>query len=157
MTDYDWRKVEAQLNALPMFVTEIDGLDIHFIHIRSPHEEAMPMIMTHGWPCSILKVLRPLADPTAHGGKAEDAFHLVVPSIPGFGFSGNPEKTGWGSGHIGRVWADLMRRLGYVRYVSQSTSAKPTTVVISRPGNSHSYLSRKSAPHSGLCADRPTA
>ncbi|EWY36092.1 multidrug MFS transporter [Skermanella stibiiresistens SB22] len=122
MTDYDWRKVEAQLNALPMFVTEIDGLDIHFIHIRSPHQVAMPMIMTHGWPGSILeflKVLGPLADPTAHGGKAEDAFHLVVPSIPGFGFSGKPEKTGWGSDHIGRAWADLMRRLGYVRYVSQ--------------------------------------
>ncbi len=119
---YDWRKVEARLNGLPMFVTEIDGLDIHFIHIRSPHVNAMPMIMTHGWPGSILefmKVMGPLTDPTAHGGAPEDAFHLVVPSIPGLGFSGKPAKTGWGSDHIGRVWAVLMRRLGYERYVSQ--------------------------------------
>ncbi|MBB3397393.1 MULTISPECIES: epoxide hydrolase family protein [unclassified Rhizobium] len=122
MTDYDWRKVEARLNTLPMFVTEIDGLDIHFIHVRSPHEKAMPMIMTHGWPGSILeflKVIGPLTDPTAHGGAAEDAFHLVVPSIPGFGFSGKPTTTGWGSDHIGRAWAVLMKRLGYDRYVSQ--------------------------------------
>lgn len=121
-TDYDWRKVEARLNALPMFVTEIDGLDIHFIHVRSQHENAMPMIMTHGWPGSILefmKVIGPLTDPTAHGGAAEDAFHLVVPSIPGFGFSGKPTQTGWGSDHIGRAWATLMQRLGYDRYVSQ--------------------------------------
>ncbi len=122
MTDYDWRKVEARLNTLPMFVTEIDGLDIHFIHVRSPYENAMPMIMTHGWPGSILeflKVIGPLTDPTAHGGAAEDAFHLVVPSIPGFGFSGKPTTTGWGSDHIGRAWAVLMKRLGYERYVSQ--------------------------------------
>jgi len=122
MTDYDWRKVEARLNTLPMFVTEIDGLDIHFIHVRSPHEKAMPMIMTHGWPGSILeflKVIGPLTDPTAHGGAAEDAFHLVVPSIPGFGFSGKPTTTGWDSNHIGRAWAVLMKRLGYERYVSQ--------------------------------------
>ncbi|PKA41524.1 epoxide hydrolase 1 [Rhizobium sullae] len=121
-TDYDWRKVEARLNALPMFVTEIDGLDIHFIHVRSPHANAMPMIMTHGWPGSVLefmKVIGPLTNPTAHGGSAEDAFHLVVPSIPGFGFSGKPTTTGWGSDHIGRAWAVLMRRLGYDRYVSQ--------------------------------------
>lgn len=121
-TEYDWRKVEARLNALPMFVTEIDGLDIHFIHVRSPNENAMPMIMTHGWPGSILefmKVIGPLTDPVAHGGAAEDAFHLVVPSIPGFGFSGKPVKTGWGSDHIGRAWAELMQRLGYERYVSQ--------------------------------------
>jgi len=120
--DYDWRKVETRLNALPMFVTEIDGLDIHFIHLRSPHPNAMPMIMTHGWPGSILefmKVIGPLTDPTAHGGNAEDAFHLVVPSIPGFGFSGKPTETGWGSDHIGRAWAVLMQRLGYDRYVSQ--------------------------------------
>ncbi|WP_271899544.1 epoxide hydrolase family protein [Candidatus Phyllobacterium onerii] len=121
-TDYDWRKVEAKLNALPMFMTEIDGLDIHFIHVRSPHENALPMIMTHGWPGSILemiKVIGPLTDPTAHGGSADDAFHLVVPSIPGFGFSGKPTTTGWGSDHIGRAWATLMQRLGYDRYVSQ--------------------------------------
>jgi pimeloyl-ACP methyl ester carboxylesterase len=122
MTDYDWRKVEAKLNALPMFVTEIDGVAIHFIHVRSRHENAMPMIMTHGWPGSILefmKVIGPLTDPTAHGGTAGDAFHLVLPSIPGFGFSGKPTETGWGSDHIGRAWGVLMRRLGYDRYVSQ--------------------------------------
>lgn len=122
MTGHDWRKLEARLNALPMFITEIDGLDIHFIHVRSPHANAMPMIMTHGWPGSILeflKVIGPLTNPTAHGGSAEDAFHLVVPSIPGFGFSGKPTKAGWGSDHIGRAWAVLMHRLGYERYVSQ--------------------------------------
>lgn len=119
---YDWRKVEARLNALPMFVTEIDGLDIHFIHVRSRHENAMPMILTHGWPGSILEflqVIEPLTNPTAHGGKAEDAFHLVIPSIPGFGLSAKPTKTGWGSDHIGRAWSTLMLRLGYDRYVSQ--------------------------------------
>lgn len=119
---YDWRKVEARLNALPMFVTEIDGLDIHFIHVRSRHADAMPMIMTHGWSGSVLefaKVIGPLTDPVAHGGSAGDSFHLVVPSIPGFGFSGKPAQTGWGSDHIGRAWAELMRRLGYERYVSQ--------------------------------------
>ncbi|MCF6113098.1 epoxide hydrolase family protein [Mesorhizobium muleiense] len=122
MTDYDWRKVETRLNELPMFIIEIDGLDIHFIHIRSPHANALPMVMTHGWPGSILefmKVMGPLTDPTAHGGVAEDAFHLVVPSIPGFGFSGKPSQVGWGSDRIGRAWAVLMQRLGYDRYVSQ--------------------------------------
>lgn len=121
-TDYDWRKVEARLNALPMFVTEIDGLDIQFIHVRSRHAQALPMILTHGWPGSILeflKVIDPLTNPTAHGGKAEDAFHLVIPSIPGFGFSAKPKVTGWGSDHIGRAWSQLMLRLGYDRYVSQ--------------------------------------
>lgn len=121
-TGYDWRKVEAQLNALPMFMTEIDGLNIHFLHVRSKHENAMPMILTHGWPGSILEFLRvigPLTDPTAHGGRAEDAFHLVIPSIPGFGFSEKPTTVGWGSDHIGRAWSVLMRRLGYNRYVSQ--------------------------------------
>ena len=119
---YDWRKVEARLNALPMFITEIDGLDIHFIHVRSRHENAMPMILTHGWPGSVLEFLGaidPLTNPTAHGGKAEDAFHLVIPSIPGFGFSAKPTTPGWGSDHIGRAWATLMQRLGYERYVSQ--------------------------------------
>lgn len=122
MTDYNWREVEAKLNALPMFVTEIDGVAIHFIHVRSPHANAMPMIMTHGWPGSILefmKVIGPLTDPAAHGGASEDAFDLVVPSIPGFGFSGKPTETGWGSDHIGRAWGVLMGRLGYDRYVSQ--------------------------------------
>ncbi|KQZ72534.1 multidrug MFS transporter [Sphingopyxis sp. Root214] len=120
--DYDWRKVEARLNALPMFLTEIDGLDIHFIHVRSRHDQAMPMILTHGWPGSILEFMRvidPLTNPTAHGGEAEDAFHLVIPSIPGFGFSGKPTVPGWGSDHIGRAWSTLMLRLGYDRYVSQ--------------------------------------
>jgi pimeloyl-ACP methyl ester carboxylesterase len=121
-TDYDWRKVEARLNALPMFVTQIDGLDIQFIHVRSRHDDALPMIMTHGWPGSILEFLKaidPLTNPTAHGGKAEDAFHLVIPSIPGFGFSAKPKTLGWGSDHIGRAWSALMLRLGYDRYVSQ--------------------------------------
>lgn len=120
--DYDWRKLEARLNALPMFVTEIDGLEIQFIHVRSRHKNALPMIMTHGWPGSILeflKVIGPLSDPTSHGGRAEDAFHLVIPSIPGFGFSAKPTVPGWGSDHIGRAWAMLMQRLGYARYVSQ--------------------------------------
>src|SRR5215213_7111250 len=121
-TDYDWRKVEAQLNALPQFVTEIDGLDIHFVHVRSGHPNALPLIMTHGWPGSIielLKVIGPLTDPTAYGGRAEDAFHLVLPSLPGYGFSGKPQGTGWGPDHIARAWHDLMGRLGYKRYVSQ--------------------------------------
>lgn len=121
-TDYDWRKVEAKLNALPMFLTEIDGLDIHFIHVRSRHENALPMILTHGWPGSVLeflKVIDPLTNPTAHGGAADDAFHVVIPSIPGFGFSAKPTSLGWGSDHIGRAWSVLMRRLGYDSYVSQ--------------------------------------
>ncbi|TCS17492.1 epoxide hydrolase family protein [Caulobacter sp. BK020] len=119
---HDWRKIEARLNALPMFVTQIDGLDIQFIHLRSRHDGAMPMIMTHGWPGSILEFLKaiaPLTNPTAHGGKVEDAFHLVIPSIPGFGFSAKPKVAGWGSDHIGRAWSALMLRLGYDRYVSQ--------------------------------------
>ena len=121
-TNYDWRKVEARLNSLPQFVTEIDGLDIQFAHIRSRHANALPMIMTHGWPGSIielLKVIGPLTDPTAHGGRAEDAFHLVLPSLPGYGFSAKPQGTGWGFLRIARAWALLMERLGYERYVSQ--------------------------------------
>jgi hypothetical protein len=120
--DYDWRKAEARLNALPQFITEIDGLDIQFAHIRSRHPDAMPLIMTHGWPGSIfelLKVVGPLTDPTAHGGRAEDAFHLVLPSLPGYGFSGKPQGAGWGPERIARAWAELMSRLGYKRYVSQ--------------------------------------
>jgi pimeloyl-ACP methyl ester carboxylesterase len=121
-TEYDWRKVEARLNALPNFVTEIDGLDIHFIHARSKHENALPLIITHGWPGSIIeqmKVVDPLINPTAHGGKASEAFHVVIPSIPGYGFSGKPTETGWGPDRIARAWAVLMKRLGYTKYVAQ--------------------------------------
>jgi pimeloyl-ACP methyl ester carboxylesterase len=121
-TDYDWRKCEAKLNALPQFMTEIDGLDIHFIHVRSKHEDALPLIVTHGWPGSIIeqmKIIDPLTNPTAHGGSASDAFHLVIPSMPGYGFSGKPTSTGWGPEHMGRAWAELMKRLGYTRYVAQ--------------------------------------
>ncbi|MBW4657025.1 MAG: epoxide hydrolase 1 [Kaiparowitsia implicata GSE-PSE-MK54-09C] len=121
-TDYDWRKVETTLNRLPMFLTKIDGLDIHFIHIRSRHPGALPVILTHGWPGSVLeflKVIGPLTDPTAHGGSAADAFDLVIPSIPGFGFSEKPTEPGWGSDRIGRAWSTLMRRIGYDAYVSQ--------------------------------------
>ncbi|MCI0743982.1 MAG: epoxide hydrolase 1 [Verrucomicrobia subdivision 3 bacterium] len=121
-TDYDWRKAEAKLNALPQFITEIDGLDIHFIHVRSKHKNALPLIISHGWPGSILeqvKLIGPLTDPTAFGGKAEDAFHVVIPSMPGYGFSGKPTSTGWGPERMGRAWAVLMKRLGYTRYVAQ--------------------------------------
>jgi pimeloyl-ACP methyl ester carboxylesterase len=120
--DYDWRKVEARLNALPMFLTEIDGVDIHFIHVRSKHDNALPLIVTHGWPGSIieqLKIIDPLTNPTTHGGSASDAFHLVIPSMPGFGFSGLPKDKGWNPDRIARVWAELMKRLGYSRYVAQ--------------------------------------
>src|SRR5215208_2396196 len=121
-TEHDWRKVEARLNALPQFITEIDGLDIHFIHVRSKHENALPMIVTHGWPGSVieqLKIIDPLTNPTAHGASEADAFHLVIPSLPGYGFSGKPASTGWGPEHIARAWAELMKRLGYDRYVAQ--------------------------------------
>jgi pimeloyl-ACP methyl ester carboxylesterase len=121
-TDYDWRKVEAKLKALPQFTTRIDGLDIHFVHVRSKHENALPLIVTHGWPGSIieqLKIIDPLVDPTAHGGRAEDAFDVVIPSMPGYGFSGKPTAPGWGPERMGRAWAELMKRLGYDRYVAQ--------------------------------------
>ena len=121
-TEYDWRKAEAKLNALPQFTTEIDGVDIHFIHVRSQHEDALPLIMTHGWPGSVIELLEtvgPLTDPTAHGGRAEDAFHLVLPSLPGYGFSGEPVEVGWDLGRTARAWAELMDRLGYTRYVAQ--------------------------------------
>ncbi|MGY8668234.1 epoxide hydrolase family protein [Bradyrhizobium sp. UFLA05-109] len=121
-TDYDWRKVEARLNALPQFITEIDGLDIHFIHVRSRHENALPMIVTHGWPGSVIeqmKIIDPLTDPTAHGGSVEDAFHLVIPSMPGYGFSGKPTATGWDPQRIARTWVVLMKRLGYKKFVAQ--------------------------------------
>ena len=121
-TDYDWRKAEAKLNALPQFTTEIDGVEIHFIHARSPHENALPLIMTHGWPGSVMELLEtvgPLTDPTANGGEAEDAFHLVLPSVPGYGFSSEPTELGWDFGRIAAAWAQLMNRLGYARYVAQ--------------------------------------
>jgi pimeloyl-ACP methyl ester carboxylesterase len=121
-TDYDWRACEAKLNALPQFKTGIDGVDIHFIHVKSPHADALPLIMTHGWPGSVIELLEvvgPLTDPTAHGGRAEDAFDLALPSLPGYGFSGEPAEVGWNPGRIARAWAELMRRLGYTRYVAQ--------------------------------------
>ncbi len=119
---YDWRKAEAKLNALPQFTTNIDGVDIYFIHVRSPHKNALPLLITHGWPGSVfefLKVIGPLTDPTAYGGRAEDAFDVVIPAIPGYGFSGKPTGTGWDPDHIARAWAELMQRLGYTRYVAQ--------------------------------------
>jgi pimeloyl-ACP methyl ester carboxylesterase len=121
-TGYDWRRCEAQLNALPQFMTEIDGLDIHFIHVRSQHEDALPLIVNHGWPGSVieqLKIIDRLTDPPAHGGSAADAFDVVIPSMPGYGFSGKPASTGWGPERMGRAWAELMERLGYPRYVAQ--------------------------------------
>src|SRR3954452_20355370 len=120
--DYDFGRIEARLNALPQFTTEIDGIESHFIHVRSKHEDALPLIMTHGWPGSVIELLEtigPLTDPTAHGGRAEDAFHLVLPSIPGYGFSDEPTELGWGPIRIGQAWHELMRRLGYTRYVAQ--------------------------------------
>jgi pimeloyl-ACP methyl ester carboxylesterase len=121
-SEYDWRKVEARINALPNFITEIDGLDIHFIHVRSKHENALPAIVTHGWPGSIveqLKIIDPLTNPTAHGGSASEAFHVVIPSMPGYGYSGRPSTTGWDPPHIARAWVELMKRLGYKKFVAQ--------------------------------------
>src|SRR5258707_6436161 len=121
-TDYDWRKCEAKLNALPQFITEIDGLDIHFIHVRSKHKNALPLIVTHGWPGSIveqLKIIDPLTNPTAHGGSASDAFDVVIPSMPGYGYSGKPTTTGWDVAHIARAWVVLMKRPGYTQFVAQ--------------------------------------
>src|ERR671925_883063 len=121
-TEYDWRKVEARLNSLPNFLTEIDGLDIHFIHVRSRHDHALPLIVTHGWPGSIveqLKIIEPLTDPTAHGGSEADAFHVVIPSLPGHGFSAKPTATGWDPVRIARAWVVLMNRLGYTQFVAQ--------------------------------------
>jgi pimeloyl-ACP methyl ester carboxylesterase len=121
-TEYDWRKCQARLNALPQFITEIDGLDIHFIHVRSKHDNALPLIVTHGWPGSVveqLKIVDPLTNPTAHGGSASDAFHVVIPSMPGYGYSGRPTETGWDPAHIARAWTVLMKRLGYTKFVAQ--------------------------------------
>jgi epoxide hydrolase-like protein len=129
-TDYDFGRLEARLNALPQFTTEIDGVQIHFIHVRSPHENAMALIMTHGWPGSVIELLetiRPLTDPTAHGGTPGDAFHLVLPSLPGYGFSGEPTELGWDADRIARAWAELMDRLGYTRYVAQGATWAPTS------------------------------
>ncbi|MFF1840071.1 epoxide hydrolase family protein, partial [Streptomyces sp. NPDC058231] len=120
--EYDWRKVEAKLNSYPQFITEIDGLDIHFIHVRSKHEDALPVIVTHGWPGSVveqLKIIEPLTNPTAHGGDASDAFHVVIPSMPGYGFSGKPSQKGWGPERIAAAWGELMKRLGYTKYAAQ--------------------------------------
>jgi pimeloyl-ACP methyl ester carboxylesterase len=120
--EYDWRKNEERLNALPQFKTKIDGLDVHFIHVKSRHDDALPLIMTHGWPGSVVELLEtvePLTDPTAHGGKGEDAFHLVLPSVPGYGFSAEPTELGWWAGRVAQIWPELMRRLGYTRYVAQ--------------------------------------
>ena len=126
-TEYDWRRCEARLNALAQFKTEIDGLDIHFIHVESAHENVLPLIMTHGWPGSVVERSdhRSTHRPDAHGGRAEDAFHLVLPSIPGYGFSDEPTELGWGPIHIGQAWAELMRRLGYSRYVAQGATWAP--------------------------------
>src|SRR5262245_25893830 len=121
-TDYDFGRVEARLNAFPQFTTEIDGVNIHFIHVRSQHKSALPLIMTHGWPGSVIELLEtigPLTDPTAHGGRAEDAFDLVLPSLPGYGFSSEPAELGWNVGRVAQAWAELMHRLGYSRYVAQ--------------------------------------
>jgi pimeloyl-ACP methyl ester carboxylesterase len=121
-TDYDWRKAEAKLNALPQFTTTIDGVDIHFLHVKSPHEHALPLLMTHGWPGSVIELLEtvgPLADPTSHGGRAEDAFQLVLPSLPGYGFSGEPADLGWNVGRVAQAWAELMRRLGRNQQAAQ--------------------------------------
>jgi hypothetical protein len=130
-TQHDWRKAEAKLNALPQFTTEIDGVDIHFIHVKSQHKNALPLIITHGWPGSVIELLNvvgPLTDPTAHGGAAEDAFDLVLPSLPGFGFSGQPSELGWDPGRVGRAWAELMKRLGYNRYVAQGGDIGATSL-----------------------------
>ncbi|HEX9470372.1 MAG TPA: epoxide hydrolase, partial [Bradyrhizobium sp.] len=173
-TEYDWRECEARLNALPNFITEIDGLDIHFIHVRSKHENALPLIVTHGWPGSIieqLKIVDPLTNPTAHGASASDAFHLVIPSIPGYGFSGKPTTTGWDPVRIARAWTGLMKRLGYTRFVAQggdwgdsiteqmALQAPPellgihTNMPATVPADIQKALHLGSPPPSGLSAD----
>src|SRR5271168_533329 len=143
---YDWRAREALLNRFDQFTTEIDGLDIHFIHQRSPHDDAFPLIITHGWPGSIVefhKVIEPLTDPTAHGGRAEDAFHVVCPSLPGYGFSGKPARTGWGIGKVAEAWETLMTRLGYDRYGAQGGDwGAAVTTTIGRNGGGDNHRSR---------------
>jgi pimeloyl-ACP methyl ester carboxylesterase len=172
-TDYDWRKAEATLNELPQFITEIDGLDIQFAHIRSPHDDAMPLLMTHGWPGSIielLKVIEPLTNPTAHGGRAEDAFHLVLPTLPGYGFSGKPTTTGWGPARMASAFHELMLRLGYPRYVSQGgdwgaiisellavqAPESSGTSATSTPRPRNCRIARRS-PTTGCCTSTTTA
>jgi pimeloyl-ACP methyl ester carboxylesterase len=177
-TDYDWRKVEARLNAMPQFITEIDCLDIHFIHVRSKHENALPMIVTHGWPGSIieqLKIIEPLTNPAAHGGSASDAFDLVIPSLPGYGFSGKPTGPGWTPDRIARAWTTLMQRLGYTRYVAQggdwgnavsevmALQQPPgllgihTNMPATVPANISKAIAFHEAPPSGLTADERNA
>ncbi len=177
-TDFDWRKVEARLNAMPQFITEINGLDIHYIHVRSKHENALPMIVTHGWPGSIieqLKIIEPLTNPTAHGGNASDAFDLVIPSLPGYGFSGKPTGPGWTPDRIARAWATLMQRLGYTRYVAQGgdwgnavsevmAQQQPpgllgihTNMPATVPANISKAIAFHEAPPSGLTADERNA
>ena len=146
-TDYDWRACEARLNALPQFKTGIDAVDIHFIHVKSRHENALPLIITHGWPGSVIELLGvvgPLTDPTAHGGSAEDAFHLVIPSLPGYGLSAEPAEVGWDPGRMARAWAELMNRLGYTRYVAQGgdVGARRATVRNGRVGRFNLATSR---------------
>ncbi len=165
-TEYDWRKCEARLNALPQFKTELDGLNIHFIHVKSPHANALPLVMTHGWPGSIIELLEivgPLTDPTAHGGSKEDAFHLVLPSIPGYGFSDEPTDVGWGPIRIGRAWHELMRRLGYTRYVaqggdvgSQVTDAMGRLALDGLLGIHTNLLTPALGDANALCASPPT-
>jgi len=177
-THYDWRKIEAKLNALPQFITEIDGLDIHFIHVRSKHEHALPLIVTHGWPGSVieqLKIIDPLTKPTAHGGSASDAFHLVIPSLPGFGFSARPMTAGWGAERTARAWVVLMQRLGYTQFVAQggdlgagvctamAKQAPPELLAIHTnfPGTIPSDIAKSlqagDPPPSGLSADESRA
>jgi pimeloyl-ACP methyl ester carboxylesterase len=168
-TDYDWRRCEAMLNGLGQFRTEIDGLDIHFLHIRSPHADALPIIITHGWPGSViefLEIIDPLTNPTAHGGQAQDAFHIVAPSLPGFGFSGKPAERGWNAARIARAWADLMRRLGYDRYVAQGGdwgSVVTTTLAQQRPAGlaaihlNFPLVFPQPIPTEGLSADEQRA
>jgi hypothetical protein len=166
-TDYDWRKAEAKLNALPQFIIEIDGLDIHFIHVRSKHENALPLIVTHGWPGSVieqLKIIDPLTNPTADGGSASDAFHVVIPSLPGFGFSGKPTATGWGPERTARAWVTLMKRLGYMQFVAQGGDLGAgvcTAMARQAPpellGNPHQFAWYDSAGHCEVARGRRPA
>jgi hypothetical protein len=161
-TEYDWRTVEARLNSVPNFITEIDGLDIHFIHVRSKHENALPLIVSHGWPGSIveqLKLIEPLTNPTAHGGTEADAFHVIIPSMPGYGFSGKPTSTGWGPERIARAWDTLMKRLGYTRSSCGATSSMPSSRPTAkfRAGTAWVYPAKAHRFPSPASAMRPSA